>query len=123
MGRRAGSPAPIMLAAALGVVAALWTWTLPGDLSRFPASGTAVSLLAVEEGAVHRLGGPVLVFVISGDGTLAGEAARAQSCAEAAPGERLEIGSASRMELLVIELPVCAANANHAIRHEVSVPG
>ena len=121
----ANYPAPVMMHADK----AGWT-PLEGaagvsvkPLGRFPASGTAVSLLAVEEGAVHRLGGPVLVFVISGDGTLAGEAARAQSCAEAAPGERLEIGSASRMELLVIELPVCAANANHAIRHEVSVPG
>jgi hypothetical protein len=80
-------------------------------------------VLAVENSGVHRLKGPALAFVISGEGTLAGEKAKAQSCAEAAAGEVLEIGTASRMELLVIELPVFAANANHAIRQEVSVPG
>ena len=40
MGQRAGSLAPLVLAGALGAVAALWTWTLPGDPSRFPATGT-----------------------------------------------------------------------------------
>lgn len=40
MPRRAVTPAPIVLAAALGVVAALWTWTLPGDSARFPVTGS-----------------------------------------------------------------------------------
>ena len=40
MGKRAGTLAPFVLAGALGAVAALWTWTLPGDPSRLPATGT-----------------------------------------------------------------------------------
>jgi len=37
---RAGTLTPFVLAACLGVVAALWTWTLPGDPTRFPATVT-----------------------------------------------------------------------------------
>lgn len=40
MGKRAGTLSPFVLAGALGAVAALWTWTLPGDPSRFAATGT-----------------------------------------------------------------------------------
>ena len=40
MGKRAGTLAPFVLAGALGAITALWTWTLPGDPSRFPATGT-----------------------------------------------------------------------------------
>ena len=40
MRKRTGTLSPVFLAGALGVVAALWTWTLPGDPSRFPATKT-----------------------------------------------------------------------------------
>lgn len=40
MRKRAGTLAPLVLAGALGTVAALWSWTLPGDPSRFPATET-----------------------------------------------------------------------------------
>ena len=53
MPRRAGTLAPIVLAAALGVVAALWTWTLPGDLSRFPASGTGAVEIHILNNGFH----------------------------------------------------------------------
>lgn len=33
---RAGSPTPFLLAGTLGLITALWTWTLPGYPSRFP---------------------------------------------------------------------------------------
>lgn len=36
---QAGTPTPFLWAGALGLVAALWTWTLPGDPSRFAATG------------------------------------------------------------------------------------
>ena len=41
MGKRARTLAPFMLAGAMGTVAALWTWTLPGDPSRLATAGTA----------------------------------------------------------------------------------
>lgn len=70
MGKRAGSLAPFVLAGALGAVAALWTWTLPGDPSRFPATGTdAVEVhvlnngfhtdLAVPRARLEAGGGPL----------------------------------------------------------------
>lgn len=40
MAKRAGTLAPFVLAGTLGAVAAVWTWTLPGDPTRFPATGT-----------------------------------------------------------------------------------
>lgn len=40
MRKRAGTLPPVFLAGTLGVVAALWTWTLPGDPLRFPATET-----------------------------------------------------------------------------------
>ena len=70
MGKRAVTLAPFILAGALGAVAALWTWTLPGDPSRFPATGTGgVELqilnngfhtdLAVRRAALEVGGGPL----------------------------------------------------------------
>lgn len=38
---RAGTPTPFLWAGVLGLVAALWTWTLPGNPSRFPAPAVA----------------------------------------------------------------------------------
>ena len=70
MRKRAGTLAPFVLAGALGAVAGLWTWTLPGDPSRFPATGTGgVELqilnngfhtdLAVRRAALEAGGGPL----------------------------------------------------------------
>ncbi len=70
MRKRAGTLAPFVLAGALGAVAALWTWTLPGDPSRFPATGTGgVEIqilnngfhtdLAVRRAALEAGGGPL----------------------------------------------------------------
>jgi hypothetical protein len=53
MGRRAGTLAPFVLAGALGAVAALWTWTLPGDPSRFPATGTGGVELHILNNGFH----------------------------------------------------------------------
>lgn len=70
MARRAGTPVPYVLAGTLGAVAALWTWTLPGDPSRFPATGTVgVEIqilnngfhtdLAMRRAALEAGGGPL----------------------------------------------------------------
>jgi hypothetical protein len=53
MGRRGGTLAPFVLAGALGAVAALWTWTLPGDPSRFPATGSGGVELQILNNGFH----------------------------------------------------------------------
>jgi hypothetical protein len=53
MPRRAVTPAPIVLAAALGVIAALWTWTLPGDPARFPVTGSGAVEIHILNNGFH----------------------------------------------------------------------
>ena len=53
MQKRAGTLAPFVLAGTLGAVAALWTWTLPGDPSRFPATDTGRVEIQVLNNGFH----------------------------------------------------------------------
>jgi hypothetical protein len=86
MPRRAVTPAPIVLAAALGVVAGLWTWTLPGDPARFPVTGSGAVEIHILNNGFHTDLAVPRARLEAGEGPLA------QASRTLGPGDWVLIG-------------------------------